>query len=70
VLAVFGSDDVLVPAEESAQILWDTVGVNNPDLTVRTYQGAGHRLELPGGDLPDGYLEAMSGWLRKRLRRE
>jgi pimeloyl-ACP methyl ester carboxylesterase len=67
VLAVFGSDDVLVPAEESAQILWDTVGVNNPDLTVRTYQGAGHRLDLPGGVLPDGYLDAMSGWLRKRL---
>jgi pimeloyl-ACP methyl ester carboxylesterase len=66
-LAVFGSDDLLVPAEESAQILWDTVGVANPDLTVRTWQGAGHRLDLPDGSLPDGYLDAMTRWLHKRL---
>ncbi len=66
-LAIFGSDDVLVPAELSAQIFWDTVGPTNPDLTVRTYPGAGHRLDLPGGGYPDGYLTAMSSWLRKRL---
>ncbi|HYI25541.1 MAG TPA: alpha/beta hydrolase [Thermomicrobiales bacterium] len=66
-LAIFGSDDVLVPAEESAQMLWDTVGITNPDVTIRIYPGAGHRLALPDGAYPDGYLDAMSRWLVKRL---
>ena len=68
VLAIFGGDDVLIPVERSVNLLWETVGVANPDVTVRVYPGASHRL-LAGNPpaYPEGYLEAMSGWLRARL---
>jgi hypothetical protein len=68
VLAIFGGDDVLIPVERSVDLVWETVGVNNPDVTVRVYPGASHR--LLAGDPPahpEGYLDAMSGWLRNRL---
>ena len=69
VLALFGERDVLVPAAESTRIFeaaFEKAG--NTDVTIITFPGADHRIRT--GDpleFAPGYLEAMSGWIRRRV---
>lgn len=45
-LALFGADDTNVPTDESA---WRLIGLSNPHIRVKIYEGSGHALESPGG---------------------
>lgn len=45
-LALLGADDTNVPTDESARRL---MGLNNPHIRVKIYEGSGHALESPVG---------------------
>ena len=45
-LALFGANDTNVPSAESAQRL---IGLDNPHIRVKVYEGSGHALESPRG---------------------
>ncbi|MDP8907675.1 MAG: alpha/beta fold hydrolase [Chloroflexota bacterium] len=72
VLAVWGSDDQLVPIRESARALRAHLQAGpNSDRTFRTFAGAGHGLDVgfrgdQAIDAP-GFLELTARWLRERL---
>jgi pimeloyl-ACP methyl ester carboxylesterase len=60
VLAVYGEDDVLVPAARSAAIFREEVAPGL--LTVEMYAAAGHRMQIDGEFAP-GYPEVVGEWI-------
>lgn len=68
-LAVFGERDALVPVAESVRIFRAALATaGNPDVTIRVFPGADHRIRV--GDPPafaSGYLDLLRDWLRPRV---
>jgi dienelactone hydrolase len=66
-LAIFGELDLLLPVAESVAIFERCLAAN-PDVTIRVFPGANHRLKLDAtGDFAPGYLETLSDWLMPRV---
>ena len=62
ILALFGGEDRLVPVDASVRTYEELGG----DVMTREFAGADHRCQI--GDPPvfaDGYLELLTGWIRK-----
>ena len=74
-LALFGSEDSVVPVERSIEAMRQAFrAANNPELTVRVFDGAGHGLFVRsdnGGRSPaPGHPEYMADWIEGQTRRE
>lgn len=66
VLAIFGSDDVLVPVTESIEIF--RANVDAELLRVEVFQGADHRMQVDGSiSLVPGYLETITSFVAGAL---
>ena len=62
VLAVFGEQDILVPAQKSADLYAQYLAqAGNRDVSITVFPGVGHSL---GGFMPE-YWDTLSGWLQK-----
>jgi dienelactone hydrolase len=72
VLAIWGAADQVVPPGVSAAIFAEALERGgNQDVTIRTFAGVGHSLELvderrPAEIYPPGYIETMVRWVRER----
>lgn len=69
-LAVFGEDDVLVPAGRGAEETSEALAAApTADATVVVYPRANHRLqERSEGPFVAGYLDGLADWVRQRTR--
>lgn len=68
ILAIFGSDDVLVPVEDSAEVFRSSPPGRPETRTVVVFGGATHRLLV--GDPPSlhpDYLPTLVGWIRQQV---
>ena len=62
VLAVFGEQDILVPAQKSADLYAQYLAqAGNRDVSITVFPGVGHSL---GGFMPE-YWDTLSRWLQK-----
>ncbi len=62
VLAVFGEQDILVPAQKSADLYAKYLAqAGNRDVSITVFPGVGHSL---GSFMPE-YWSTLSGWLQK-----
>lgn len=80
-LFLYGGADPIVPAASNAGLVEAAMGARRPgaDVTVRVFERADHRLEVPAGRGPDGRwsfprihpeaLETLERWLRWRVVR-
>jgi pimeloyl-ACP methyl ester carboxylesterase len=68
-LAIFGAQDVLVPAWESAQIYSASVrAAGNPDATIVVFPQGNHRIQLAqDGPFVAGYLDLLGDWVARRI---
>ena len=62
-LAIFGSDDLLVPIHASIQRLRESAEQTARPQQITVFPGAGHRLQAGTGPAP-GYLDCLSAWCR------
>jgi pimeloyl-ACP methyl ester carboxylesterase len=68
VLAIFGERDPLVPVEKSVAI-FERAMSGNPDLTIRVFPNADHRIRT--GDplaFAPGYLDLLGDWLQQHTQ--
>ena len=70
-LAVFGSEDTVVPVEKSVRVLRAAAEASgNGAVTVRAFPGGDHGLQRrePGGgrSFVPGYFELLEQWMRSR----
>ncbi|MGH7735172.1 MAG: alpha/beta hydrolase family protein, partial [Gemmatimonadales bacterium] len=63
-LAVFGSDDPLIPVSASLARLRDTADEAARPQQIAVFSGADHRLQSRAGTAP-GYLSRLSAWCRE-----
>lgn len=61
-LGLFGGADTVVPVAASVQVF--TAAVPADLLTVQVVPGADHRMQTPDGSFADGYLPALTGFVR------
>jgi uncharacterized protein len=62
VLAVFGEEDLLVPAQKSAELYAKYLAqAGNRDVTIKVFPGVGHSL----GNFMPAYWDMLSRWLQK-----
>jgi pimeloyl-ACP methyl ester carboxylesterase len=68
-LAIFGAQDVLVPAWESAQIYSASLrAADNPDVTIAIFPQGNHRIQLSqDGPFVAGYLDLLGDWVARRV---
>jgi pimeloyl-ACP methyl ester carboxylesterase len=68
-LAIFGAQDVLVPAWESAQIYSAALrAANNPDVTIAIFPHGNHRIQLAqDGPFVAGYLDLLGDWVARKV---
>ena len=64
-LALFGTDDPLVPVSESVDVISRSASIRPPGatLTMAVFPGAKHRLQMPDGALAPGYLSTLTQWI-------
>ena len=72
VLEIFGEEDELVPVEKSVEIMRQAFERSgNKDVTFKIFPGADHGITVFSRrgerQFAPGYVEAMIGWLEKRL---
>jgi pimeloyl-ACP methyl ester carboxylesterase len=68
-LAIFGAQDVLVPAWQSAHIYSAAQrAAHNPDVTITIFPQGNHRIQLSqGGPFVAGYLDLLGDWVARRV---
>jgi len=68
-LALFGTQDVLVPAWESAAIYDRALRVaGNQDVTLATFPQGNHRIRVEEtGEFCPGYLDLLGDWVARRV---
>jgi pimeloyl-ACP methyl ester carboxylesterase len=67
-LAIFGAQDLLVPAWESAAIYARTLrAADNRDATIAVFPQGNHRIRDEGSDFCTGYLDLLTDWAARRL---
>lgn len=71
ILALFGEHDPRLPVAESVAVFEQSLRrAGNPDATVTVFPGAGHQITVgPDRRFAPGYLETMSAWLTRVIRR-
>ena len=69
VLAIFGEQDLLVPAQRSITIFKQALAEEkNTDVTIQVFPGADHRIRVGSSSaLAPDYLETMGKWLGPRV---
>jgi pimeloyl-ACP methyl ester carboxylesterase len=69
-LAIFGSQDVLVPAWQSASIYDRALrAAGNRDVTLAIFPQGNHRIRIEEtGDFCTGYLDLLGDWVARRVR--
>jgi len=60
-LALFGAADELVPVEQSVALFRRA----RPEVTIKVFPGADHRLGTGSEGLAEGYLKSLSGWIQR-----
>lgn len=69
-LAVFGTDDHVVPVQDSLRILRSVRAGRPGGLDELLIEGGDHRCQVgPDRELPEAYLAGLSGWILGRLLR-
>lgn len=71
VLAIWGEDDVLVPARKSAALYRQYLkAAGNRDVTIVLFPHTGHSIsDVAGGDFSDAYRATLTHWLNLRFRK-
>jgi dienelactone hydrolase len=76
VLAIWGKEDLLVPAERSCEIFENALKrAGNKDYTLKIFSNSGHGLSVVRGNdepwdwyrMAPGYQELMVSWLQQRV---
>lgn len=69
VLAIWGEEDMLVPAQKSKEIFEQALKkADNKDVTLKIFLGADHGIiDKTTGKVADGFLQTMGNWLKKRF---
>lgn len=64
VLAVYGSEDRLVPVGRSVEVLEQALReAGNEHVRIEVFPGADHQVRRAGGTFAPGYLDLMSRWV-------
>lgn len=71
VLAIWGEDDVLVPARKSATLYRQYLkAAGNRDVTIVVFPHTGHSIsDAVGSDFSPAYRTTLTGWLTRRLHK-
>jgi dipeptidyl aminopeptidase/acylaminoacyl peptidase len=67
-LFLFGSDDRLIPVEESVAVIRKVQTENHGDFTIQVFDHDDHGMYNASGIVDPRYLEAMKVWLEKAGR--